>query len=66
MHLNRIEIIQNKILRNILKVKFTNFIPDMHVDDMYKELKILKFKDIYNLSLLRFIHFIFTRDLIFS
>ena len=59
VHLDRIKIIQNKILRNILKVKFTNFIPDMHVTDMYKELKILKFEDIYNLSLLRFIHFIF-------
>ena len=42
-YLNKINILQNKILRFILKVKIINFVPDMHVNDMYKKLSLLKF-----------------------
>ena len=58
-HLNRISVILNKILRIILKVKSDeNNIPLMSVNEMYKQLGFLKFKDIYRFYILRFIHFI--------
>ena len=50
----------NKILRNILKVKYDeNNIPLMPTSEMYKTLNLLKFNDVYKYFLLRFIHDIF-------
>ena len=58
-HSNRICVVQNKILRIILKVKTDeNPIPQMSANDMYRQLGFLKFKDIYKLFVLEFIHFI--------
>ena len=55
-----IKILINKILRSILLVKTDqNHRPLMHTDEMYKSLGLLKFDDIYQYYLLRFIHFAF-------
>ena len=54
----RIQILLNKILRIILNVKYNNYIPLMDTTDMYKQLELLKFYDIYRYFLLRFYHFI--------
>ena len=55
---NKIKSKLNQILRCILKVTFNqDFIPDIHSSQLYKELRILKFDDIYKLNLLKFYHF---------
>ena len=57
---NRIQILLNKILRNILGVKYdVNNIPLMPTNSMYKQLEILKFRDIHRYFLLKFFHFIY-------
>ena len=57
---NRIQILLNKILRNILGVKYdANNIPLMPTNSMYKQLRILKFRDIHRYFLLKFFHFIY-------
>ena len=53
---NRINVLINGILRHILRVKFQNYRPDISTSDMYKNLSILKFKDVYKMFLLKFIH----------
>ena len=56
---NRVKILMNKILRLILNVKFNdNNIPLTRTNDMYKQLRLLKFEDIYKYYLLKFIHFV--------
>ena len=56
---NRIQILLNQILRNILGVKYdANNRPLLSTDSMYKQLKILKFRDIHRYFLLKFFHFI--------
>ena len=58
-HSNRIGVAQNKILRIILKVKTDEYhIPQVSVNDMYRQLGFLKFKDVYRLFILKFVHFI--------
>ena len=55
--LSSIQIVMNKTLRIILNVKFNeNFVPSISTNDMYKQLKLLKLKDIYNYFSLKFIH----------
>ena len=50
----------NKILRNILKVKFNeNHVPLMSVNEMFKKLQFLKFKDIHEYFMLKFFHLIY-------
>ena len=57
--INKINIKMNRILRCILGVRFDDFFqPSIPTNNMYKMLNILKFKDLYNLSLLKFLHFI--------
>ena len=57
--INQINVKINRILRCILGVRFDDFFqPNIPTNDMYKMLNILKFKDLYNLSLLKFLHFI--------
>ena len=58
IHAQRINIILNKILRIILNVRFENYRPLMPTNEMYKQLEILKFEDIYKLCLLKFFHFL--------
>ena len=59
-HRNAIQIILNKILRNILHIKFNrDGIPLVSVNSMFKKLNLLKFCDIHKLFLLKFIHFMF-------
>ena len=56
---NRVTILINKILRKILNVKYDiNGRPLMNTDLMYKELSLLKFVDVYNYFMVKFIHFI--------
>ena len=43
----RIQILLNKMLRIILNVEYNNYIPLMDTTDMYKQLELLKFYDIY-------------------
>ena len=58
--LNNISICLNKILRFILNVGYDeNHIPNMRVDAMYRELCLLKFKDIAEFALLKFYHNIY-------
>ena len=53
----------NGILRIILNVKYDeNNIPVMHVNDMYKELNILKFDDNYKFHLVKFLHYSMYRN----
>ena len=53
----------NNILRSILNVKSNhNNIPLMSVNQMYKELNLLKFEDIYRLCLLKFAHLVLFND----
>ena len=49
----------NRILRCILGVRFDEFFqPSIPTNNMYKMLNVLKCKALYNLSLLKFLHFI--------
>ena len=60
IHKNRIQVAMNKILRNILKVKFNeNHVPLMSVNEMFKKLQFLKFKDIHEYFMLKFFHLIY-------
>ena len=53
----KIKCTMNKILRIILKVKYDqNNVPLMATNDMYRELKLLQFDDIYKYFLLKFVH----------
>ena len=67
VHVNKIEVLMNKILRCILDVRFEDYLPLIHTTDMYKTLNILKYHDIYELNLLKFIHSIsyFNHDFFF-
>ena len=57
IHINAIHVTINKILRIILGVKYDrNRIPMMRTGDMYKKLNLMKLKDIYKFSLLKFYH----------
>ena len=56
--MSKIQILQNHILRCILKVRRLNGIPTAHVNEMYLQLEFLKTKDIYFLNLFKFLHFI--------
>ena len=56
-NLSRIQVAMNKILRNILQVRFDeNYIPVMSTNVMYKTFNILKSMDVYSYFLLKFIH----------
>ena len=60
---DRIQITLNKILRIILNVKFNeHYVPSISTNDMFKSLGLLKFRDLYGLSLLKFLHFVFYND----
>ena len=57
--INQINVKMDRILNCILGVRFDGFFqPSIPTSDMYKVLNILEFKDLYNLSLLKFLHFI--------
>ena len=57
VHTDTINVTINKILRVVLGVKYDrNRIPMMRTGDMYKKLDLLKFKDIYKFTLLKFFH----------
>ena len=54
----KIKILINKILRIILKVKFNEInIPLVRTGEMYRNLSILQFDDIYRLNILKFLHY---------
>ena len=53
-HINKIVVKQNKLLRALLGVQVVGGIPAMATDDMYKSLKMLKVKNIYQLYLFKF------------
>ena len=58
-----LQITLNKILRIILNVKYNeNYLPIIITNEMFKCLKLLKFHDLYKLSLLKFLHFVFYED----
>ena len=58
--LNKITVIVNNILGNILKVKRdVNNIPLISNNNLYKNLGLLKFTNIHELFLLKFIHFVY-------
>ena len=60
LYVNKITVIVNNILRNILRVKRdVNNIPLISNNNLYKSLGLLKFTDIYKLFLLKFIHFVY-------
>ena len=57
---NIIQVLFNKILRNILSVKYDeNNIPLISTNSMFKQLKILKFGDIHKFFLSNFFHLIY-------
>ena len=53
--INCVQILMNKIMRVILNVRSVDHIPTMRSNEMYVRLKVLKFKDIYNYFLLKFL-----------
>ena len=56
-NLSRIQVAMNKILRDILQVRFDeNHIPVESTNVMYKTFNFLKSMDVYNYFLLKFIH----------
>ena len=57
-HRRRVRVLMNKILRLILRVKYESHIPQMRTTDMYRQLGLMKFDDVYDYFLLKFIHFI--------
>ena len=60
VHINKIQIIMNKILRTIFHIRFDeNHIPLVSTNEMYKSNKLMQFQEIYEYFLLRFIHFSF-------
>ena len=62
-HRRNIQIGMNKILRQILCVNYDeNHRPLVSTDEMYKKLNLLKFDDIYDFFLLKFIHFVLYKD----
>ena len=64
IHKIQIQILMNKILRSILHVKNdNNNIPLVRTNTMYKNLRILKFEDLYKLSLLKFLRYILYENL---
>ena len=63
IHLDQISVKLNKILRIILRIKLdNNRIPLMATNEMYKQLNLLKFSDIYKFLLLKFFHLTFNRS----
>ena len=53
----------NKIFRCILNVSFNdNYVPNIHTSEMYKSLNTLKFNYIYDLFLLKFLHFVMYKN----
>ena len=54
--LNKIQILMNKTLRIILNVSFDGFVPNVGTSDMYKQLGLLKLKDIYCFFCIKYIH----------
>lgn len=59
----KINILINKILRKILDVKYDkNHIPLMSTNNMYTKLHVMKFEDVYEFHLLKFIHYILYED----
>ena len=54
--INSINVSINRSLRSILNVKFTNYTPNISTNEMYVRLNLLKFKDLYNFFILKFIH----------
>ena len=57
IHTNKIQIKMNKILRTILKIRSnSNYVPTVSTNEMYKSVSFLKFKDIFNYFLLKFLH----------
>ena len=62
-NLNSIKVMMNNILRCILKVqRDENNIPLVSVNDMYKNLALLKFDDIYRYHVLKFLHLVFYKS----
>lgn len=62
-NLKKILTIQNKLLRVILSVKYDhNNIPMMPSNEMYKQLGILKFPDVYDYFLFKFIHWCYNES----
>ena len=60
---NKINVKINKILRCILNISFNdNYVPNIHTSEMYKSLNTLKFDDIYDLFLLKFLHFVMYKN----
>ena len=67
--LNTIQVSMNKSLRIILNVKFDeNIFSSISTNQMFKQLRLLKIKDIYNYFCIKFIHsFLYgTRSRIFQ
>lgn len=54
----KIKIAVNKALRIILNVQYDNYIPLIRTDILYKNLNILKFEHVYQLFILKFLHYI--------
>ena len=65
-HTCNVKIKMNKILRCILRVKYSdNNVPLLPTEEMYKSLAILNFKQAYEYFLLKFIHFYFYKNPLF-
>ena len=60
IHVNKITVVINNILRNILRVhRGVNNIPLVSTNYLYNTLGLLKFTDTYKLFILKFIHLVF-------
>ena len=59
--INKVRVALNKILRVILRVKSDNFhVPILGCNEMYVMLELLKFDDILDYCLIKFINWCFT------
>lgn len=55
VHTNPIQVLLNKILRIVLRIRTVNYIPTVNTNTMFYSVGFLKFSDIYNYFLMKFI-----------
>ena len=63
VHLNKLVVKQNKLLRSLLGVELVNGIPVMHTADMYRTLSILTIRNLYKMNMFRFLMMMLRGDL---
>ena len=54
-HLSKVQIKQNKLLRAILGIRTTDYIPDVHTADKYKLTNISSVKNLFKFYLFKFL-----------